>query len=165
MFNYNKARDGTRSFEQFGNAIGQKGYSIIIDESTNVSVTKYLCICVKYFDTTENRILTDFLSILKVERTTAIDLHKNIVEYLQRIGIPLRNMIAISTDGASNLYGRNHSVYTLLKRDIPNLQLMRCTCHLLHLCSSKASEELPSSLDFLVRKIFNWFSISSQNKL
>jgi len=49
------------------NAIGQKGYSLIIDESTDVSVTKYLCMCVKYFDTTENRILTDFLSILEVE--------------------------------------------------------------------------------------------------
>jgi len=147
------------------NAIGQKRYSLIIDESTDVSVTKYLCMCVKYFDTTENRILTDFLGILEVERATAIDLHKSIIEYLQRIGIPLRNMIAISTDGASNLCGRNHSVYTLLKRDVPNLQLMRCTCHSLHLCSSKASEELPSSLDFVAREIFNWFSISPLRKI
>ncbi|XP_011859228.1 PREDICTED: zinc finger MYM-type protein 1-like [Vollenhovia emeryi] len=146
-------------------AIGQKGYSIIIDESTDVSVTKYLCMCVRYFDTTENRILTDFLGILEVERATAIDLHKSIIEYLQQIGIPLRNMIAVSTDGASNLCGRNHSVYTLLKRDVPNLQLMRCTCHSLHLCPSKASEELPSSLDFLVREIFNWFSISPLRKI
>lgn len=121
--------------------------------------------CVKYFDITENRILTDFLGIVEVERATAIDLHKSIVEYLQQIGIPLKNMIAISTDGASNLCGHNHSVYTLLKRDVPNLQLMRCTCHSLHLCSSKASEELPSSLDFLAREIFNWFSISPLRKI
>jgi len=74
-------------------------------------------------------------------------------------------MIAISTDGTSNLCGRNHSVYTLLKRDVPNLQLMRYTCHSLHLCSSKASEELPSSLNFVAREIFNWFSISLLRKI
>ncbi|XP_024874429.1 zinc finger MYM-type protein 1-like, partial [Temnothorax curvispinosus] len=87
-------------FKDLVKAIGKKGYSIIIDESTDVSVTKYLCMCIKYFDTTENRMLTDFLGILEVERATAIDLHKSIVEYLQQIGIPLKNMIAISTDGA-----------------------------------------------------------------
>ncbi|XP_071578842.1 general transcription factor II-I repeat domain-containing protein 2B-like [Temnothorax nylanderi] len=152
-------------FKDLVKAIGKKGYSIIIDESTDVSVTKYLCMCIKYFDTTENRMLTDFLGILEVERATAIDLHKSIVEYLQRIGIPLKNMVAIGTDGASNLCGRNHSVYTLLKCDVPNLQLMRCTCHSLHLCSSKASEELPGSLDFLVREVFNWFSISPLRKI
>lgn len=42
---------------------------------------------------------------------------------------------------------------------------MRCTCHSLHLCASKASEELPSSLDFLAREIFNWFSVSSLRTL
>lgn len=146
-------------------AIGEKGYSIIIDESTDVSVTKYLCICVKYFDTSENRMLTNFLALLEVERATANDLYNSIVEYLQQIGIPLKNLIAIGTDGANNLCGRNHSVYTLLKNDIPNLQLMRCTWHSLHLCASKASEELPSSLDFLAREIFNWFSVSSLRRL
>lgn len=70
------------------------------------------CACVSNTsNTTENRIFTDFLGIPEVERATAIDLHKSITEYLHRIGIPLRNMIAISTDGASNLCGRNHSVY------------------------------------------------------
>lgn len=118
-------------------AIGNKGYSIIIDESTDVSVTKFLCMCVKYFDTTENRILIDFLGLLEIERATANDLYKSIIEYLRQIGIPLKNLIAIGTDGANNLCGRNHSVYTLLKGDIPNLQLVRCTCHSLHLCASK----------------------------
>lgn len=55
-------------------AVGKKGYSIIIDESTDVSVTKYLCMCVKYFDTTENRMLTDFFGLLEIERATANDL-------------------------------------------------------------------------------------------
>ena len=142
------------------NAVGDKGYSIIIDESTDISVTKYMCICIKYFDTTKNRILTNFLGILEVERATADKLHQSIVDFLARIGIPLRNLTAIGTDGASNWCGCNHSVYTLLKRDVPNLQLMKCTCHSLHLCSVKASDELPGSVEYLAREVYSWFGSS-----
>lgn len=77
----------------------------------------------------------------------------------------MKNLTAIGTDGENNLCGRNHSVYTLLKNDVLNLQLMRCTCHSLHLCASKASEELRSFLDFLAREIFNWFSVNSLRRL
>ena len=38
-------------------------------------------------------------------------------------------------------------------------------CHSLHLVASKATEELPSSLDFLCREIHNWFSSSSLRQL
>lgn len=55
--------------------------------------------------------------------------------------------------------------FSLLKCDVSNLQLFRCTCHSQHLRSSKAIEELPSSLDFLTREIFNWFSVSLLRKI
>lgn len=79
--------------------------------------------------------------------------------------MPLKNMTAIGTDGASNLCGCNHSVWTLLQAGVPRLQLMKCTCHLLPLCLSKASEELPSSPDFLARKLYNWFSVSASRRI
>lgn len=54
-------------------AIGDNGYSIII-ESTDVSVTKYLYICIKYFNIVENLIITDFLTILEVNSATVDNL-------------------------------------------------------------------------------------------
>lgn len=46
-------------------------FSIIVDESTDISVVKYLCICVRYFSKKSNNIITDFLGILVVETATA----------------------------------------------------------------------------------------------
>jgi hypothetical protein len=52
--------------------IGQRRYSIILDESTDVSVNKYLAICVRYFDGT--KIITDCLGLIEIEHATAEDL-------------------------------------------------------------------------------------------
>jgi hypothetical protein len=51
-------------------------------------------------------------------------------------------------------------VYTLLKREIPHLQLIRCICHSLNNASNKAAEELPSNIEFMCREIDNFFNCS-----
>ncbi|KAL4104436.1 hypothetical protein QTP88_019737 [Uroleucon formosanum] len=71
--------------------------------------------------------------------------------------------MGIGTD--SNLCGRNHSLFTLLKESIPNLVLVKCICHSLNLCSAKACEELPSILEFLIRESRNWLSHSSLRQI
>lgn len=73
--------------------------------------------------------------------------------------------MAIGTDAASNLCGVNHSLFTLLKEEIPQLMLLKCTCRSIHLCVSKAATELPSCLDFLAREVYSWFSCSPLRKL
>jgi len=40
------------------------------------------------------------------------------------------------------------------------VQLIKCCCHSLHLCASKAADELPADLEFMVRESRNWFNIS-----
>ena len=67
----------------------------------------------------------------------------------------------MGTDGAANLCGCRHSLYTLLKKDDPDLILIKCMCHSLHLACSNASEELPSNLDYMLRQTFNWFHRSA----
>ncbi|XP_043472704.1 uncharacterized protein LOC122505265 [Leptopilina heterotoma] len=44
---------------------------------------------------------------------------------------------------------------------VPRAQLIKCTCHSIHLCGSKAAEQLPADLEFLVRESRNWFSKSA----
>jgi hypothetical protein len=36
-------------------------------------------------------------------------------------------MLALGTDGAANLCGKTKSLFTLLKHDIPDLILVKCT--------------------------------------
>lgn len=69
-----------------------------------------------------------------------------------------KNIIGIGVDGASNLCGQNHSLYTLLREISPNIQLIKCICHSLNTCSSKASEKIPTHIEFLLRESVSWFS-------
>ena len=58
--------------------------------------------------------------------------------------IPINNSISVKTGGASNLCGKNCSLYTILKKclPLPHLQILRSVCQFLHLCSSKARIKL-----------------------
>ena len=136
-------------------------FSLIIDESTDVACQKHLCICVRYYNTKRNEVVTEFLGLIAVTSTTAEALLGHLKEYFSDIGVSLNNCFAIGTDGASSLCGVNHSVYTLMKEDIPNLILIKCICHSLHLACSHASDTLPSNIDFMIRETHNWFHRSA----
>lgn len=141
--------------------IGLRPYSIIIDESTDIGTHKYMAFCIRYFSVSFSDIITDFLGFVELEKATAEILLDVFLKFLIQCKLEVKNLIRIGTDGASNLCGKNKSLYTLLKEKVPNLQLIKCICHSLHLCSAPACEELPSSLEFLVREVRNWFAHSS----
>ncbi|KAF7998513.1 hypothetical protein HCN44_010921 [Aphidius gifuensis] len=78
----------------------------------------------------------------------------------------IENIIAIGTDGGSNLCGINKSginksLFTLLRNDNKNLMLMKCTCHSLNKCCSDSSKLIPADVEYLVRELYNYFSVST----
>ena len=122
-----------------------------------------MAISIRYFSLSKKNIATEFLGIIQIIETTAIALYDHLTRFLNEIKLPIINLIGIETDGASNLCGKNHSLYILLKERVPlpNLQILRCVCHSLPLCSSKASEVLSAILEFLVRETRNWSANSA----
>lgn len=145
--------------------IGLKPYSIILDESTDIGTHKYMAFCVRYHSVALCDMVTDFLGFVEIEKATAEVLRDVFLDFLVQSKLDVKNLIGIGTDGASNLCGKNKSLFTLLKEIVPDLQLIKCICHSLNICSAHACEELPSSLEFLVREIRNWFSHSSLRQL
>ncbi|CAH0550488.1 unnamed protein product [Brassicogethes aeneus] len=141
--------------------IGDSPFSLILDESTDVSTIKYLCLCVRYFSQTRKKIDTYFLGIIPIDKATSDILAEEIKQYLNNIGLNLNKLIGLGTDGANNLCGKHHSVFTILKESVPQLQLVKCVAHSLHLCCCKSANVLPSAIDFLCKEIFNWFSNSA----
>lgn len=139
-------------------------FSLIIDESTDIACVKHLCVCVRFYNATLNKMASHFLGLIPVTSTTAESLYQHIKDYFVEIGLNLKQCFALGTDGASNLCGRHQSVYTLMKRDIPELLLVKCICHSLHLVCSHASEELPSCIDHMLRETYNWFHRSALRK-
>lgn len=95
--------------------IGDRPYSLIVDESTDVSVIKYLAFCVRYYNKKEKKIVNDFLGLIEVERATGIVLCDTSVEYLQKIGMIVHNCIGIGTDDAPAMTGVHNSFYSHFK--------------------------------------------------
>lgn len=80
-------------------------YSLIVDESTNISVKKYLCICVKYFSESKHKLVTEFLGLIEVFSVTAHDLYTAVSSLLKKLNLDVSKLIG--TNGANNLCGKN----------------------------------------------------------
>ncbi|KAF0769698.1 Uncharacterized protein FWK35_00015198, partial [Aphis craccivora] len=52
-------------------SIGDRFYSILIDESTDISVLKFLGISIMYFDKNFKRIISTYLSLVMMESCDA----------------------------------------------------------------------------------------------
>ncbi|XP_031784228.1 uncharacterized protein LOC116417120 [Nasonia vitripennis] len=64
--------------------VGDWGYSLIVDESTDVATMKFLCLCIKYFSHKQNRIVTAYLSLIEVVKADANTLCYAIIEYCKK---------------------------------------------------------------------------------
>ncbi|XP_078509628.1 uncharacterized protein LOC144769412 [Lissotriton helveticus] len=144
--------------------MGSSPYSLIIDESTDISVKKLLCICVKYFSKKSSRIVSSYLGMIELQEACAQDIANALLEFLKDCRLPIENMVGVGTDGTSVMCGKNHSTYTLLREKQPTLQLVRCICHSLDIVARKAMQSLPSNVKFMVRETYNWFAHSPKRQ-
>lgn len=92
---------------------------------------------------------------------TAEALYKCITDFFNAHKIPYKcNLIGFESDGASNMFGRHQSLSVLLKKDVPYLFLVKCTCHSFALCASYACEKLPRVVEDLAKDIYNYIQHS-----
>ena len=147
------------------NDIGEGMFSLLVDESTDISVNKLLGVAIIYYSNTSNRIVSTFLKLAELEECNAAAIVNAIKKTLNEKSLDLGKLQGIGTDNASVMVGINNGVYQLLRKEVPHLVLIRCVCHSIQLATSAAMAEcLPRNLDFLVRETYNWFSRSSSRQ-
>lgn len=147
-------------------AVGNKPYSLLIDESTDISVHKYLGAAIIYHDEVKGKIISTFLSLSELNECSAGAIAASVKDTLKCFGLDLKNLRGIGTDNASVMVGINNGVYQRLKSEVPNLILIPCVCHSLQLAVSAATAEaLPRNLEFIVSETYNWFSRSSNRQV
>lgn len=147
--------------EKLRNDIGNSAFSLIIDESNDISVTKILGLVIRYYSHQKKRIIVTFLDMVDLKECDANAICEAIKSTLIKHGLDLQNLIALGTDNASVMVGINNGVYKKLKEDVPNLLLIRCVCHSLQLAVSHAVKfELPRHVEYFIRETYNWFSHS-----
>jgi hypothetical protein len=136
-------------------------FSLIVDETTDVSTTKQLCVLIRYYSQAKETILTAFVDLVSLVHACADDIFNAIKECLAGIDLKLEDCVGYGSDGASVMVGEHDSVWMRILAVAPNCIKMTCICHSLALCVQHAFEKLPSSLGFLLAEIPKWFSKST----
>lgn len=137
-------------------------FSLLIDESTDISFLKFLGITIMYFDIKKGKIISTYLKLVEMEACDAESIQKAICDTIENKGLDISKMVGLGSDNASVMVGINNGVYTKLKEKVPSLIHIPCVCHSLQLAvSAAASETLPRSIEFLIKETYNWFSHSS----
>ena len=138
-----------------------KKYTLIIDESTDVSTQKYLCIVIRYLSDKTNQIATSFLSLIPVQEATGDNIFNLINKEIKSCNKDLKNCIGFASDGASNMVGCNNLVWSRIRDVFPSGVQYKYVYHSLALCVKYAVPKLPSSIGFLLTEIPNWFRHSN----
>ncbi|CAH1109912.1 unnamed protein product [Psylliodes chrysocephalus] len=111
--------------KQLVNDVGDMFYSLIIDESTDVSTEKLLCLNIKYYSVKDNDIKVQFLRFISVVKTTSEDLYQAVSEFLLANKFDIKKLLDESTDvSTEKLLCLNIKYYSVKDNDI-KVQFLR----------------------------------------
>jgi hypothetical protein len=133
-------------------ALRKRKFSMIIDETTNMSTLKQL-VDMEAFSS--KNYLLDMVEVVD-------GIYSAMKQVFSELHIPMDNLIGYSSDTTNVMFGEHHSVSKLLTTEYPNVTTVKCSCHLIHLVGSYAALKLPKGLEDLCRDIFNHFHRSSK---
>lgn len=133
-------------------------YSIIIDETTDVSTKKCLAVIIRFFN--KDKVRDNFLGLIQVQSATAEALFHAVKELLIENNLSMKNILGFTADNAAVIMGQKSSVLTRFKALNKHIFAIGCVCHSLYLCSLKATTKLPKSVEEFVRNLYNYFANS-----
>ncbi|KAI7790540.1 putative zinc finger protein 862-like [Triplophysa rosa] len=128
-------------------------HTLIVDESTDITVHKMLVLYIKYREENDVNYKTVFGGIIQLTACTAHDIHR----------LDLQRMVMLTSDGASVMLGKHNRVAALLKRKIPHLTEQHCVAHREDLGIDDAWKDVPLMRDVetLLRTVYSTFSRST----
>ncbi|CAH0730525.1 unnamed protein product, partial [Brenthis ino] len=143
-------------------------FSVLVDESTDISSVKTMCIVVRLYDPETHkisRLLWELRPLFEKndfdaanQGATGEAIYKSIIRSFQDENVPTENIIGFASDGASVLMGQHNSVASRFISNNPGIIIIKCICHSLHLCASEACKKLPR------RNVYGFFKHSSKRQ-
>lgn len=89
---------------------------------------------VRFFSLKVRQVVTTFYRIIKIIECDAKSVHKANTNQLKKDGLKIENMIGIGVDGANVMVGKYNSVTAILKRELPDLIIVKCVSHSASMC-------------------------------
>ena len=154
----------TEGRDEIIKTISFQPFSIIIDETTDVSTKKCLVIVIRYFDFSISRVKDKFLTLLEVEHVDAKALFEVLKTFFTSLNIDMKNIIGFAADNASVMMGTKGGVKSFLLNENPYLYVMGCVCHSMHLCASAAAKKIPANVENLARNVYLFLAHSAKRQ-
>lgn len=137
-------------------------FSIVMDETTDISIKKQCGLCVIFYHPENKRVETHFLDLYETDSGKAEDMCNMLLNWLKTNLVPLENFVGFSSDTTNVMVGSHNSVFSHLQHLVKDIVCIKCSCHLIHLVASKACSKLPASLEDMLRNIASHFCRSSK---
>ena len=135
-------------------------FSIIIDEATDISVTKSLSLCIhcQYLDAQAN-VAVRALKLIELRQGIAEVISEGILEYLSKSALDLNKLAGGACDGASVMTGPLNGVVAWIKLRVPKFLATHCVAHRLSLAAvdACAGSTLISHFQALINEIYSFF--------
>lgn len=113
-------------------------FSILVDETTDVSTQEQLTFCVRYLDVETVTLREDVLGFQTVNDLTGEGLTKTILNMLHEFGLSIKDLRGQGYDGGANMAGKLRGVQSRILKEQPLALYTHCSSHCLNLALSKS---------------------------
>ncbi|XP_057468721.1 uncharacterized protein LOC130757922 [Actinidia eriantha] len=112
--------------------IGDECFSILVDESRDVSIKEQMAVALRYVNA-KGHVIECFLGLAHVTSTTASSLKEAIESLFCRYKLSISKLRGQGYDGASNMRGEFKGLKTLILQENQNAYYVHCFAHQLQL--------------------------------
>ena len=130
------------------NIIPTSFFSLIIDETSDITNDEQVSVCVRYVD--EFYIIHEhFLGFWDTKSTTGEALYELILKIFKQLNLNIKNLIGQAYDGAANMSGTYKGVAARIKLIQPKAVFIHCLAHRLNLAiqdSCNANKSISDTL-------------------
>ena len=118
------------------------------DETTDVSVTEQMSVCVRYI--VDNEIRKDFIGFVELPKTNAETITNKLIESLQQWNLDLTKWRGKGFDGASTMSGQVSGIQARITALYPHAKYFtHCKSHCLNLVVVSSCNQVPHIRNFM----------------
>ncbi|CAI7787252.1 unnamed protein product [Closterium sp. NIES-54] len=123
------------------------------DESTDRTRGKHMIVYMTFIK--DRRVVTEFFTLLTVEKCDAASLFEVLMNHLRSAGVDVSKLVGISTDGASVMTGKDNGLVARIREHAPHLFSCHCIAHREALAVKDAATSNPNlgMVDKVVRTV------------
>ena len=138
-------------------------FSIMIDESTDLSTQKHLILYLSYLK--DAKLTITYSKLINLTACDSVAITSQLIAYLQANDVDLSKMYGMGSDGAAVMIGKHTGVSQLLKENSPYLIEMHCVAHRLALACVDLSKEIPEIkfVESIIKTVYTYFKRSPSN--